>query len=216
MMNPSFDKCARPKERDIGILFGRFQPLSHGQVELIRAIEKVYGVAPHVVMNEKEDIANERNPYNRAERREMFRLALPDYGEDLLRFTTVYLDRGGDVADGVRALSSVFSGIAAPERITIFYVNKAEDVKTYRVDGRDYPGLHYTDLFLPPFGGFAKQEISPKDIAALPQELTASLRAYVEGLRPNISATPLGEVAMSARRRGAGPPGANGPTGLIF
>lgn len=180
--------------RDTGILFGRFQPLSHGQVELIRTIEKEFGIALHIVMNEKEDTAKERNPYSREQRLEMFRLVLPDVGEDRLHFTTVYLDRGGDVGNAVHELSLEFEKFCDPRRTIIFYVNKPEDVKTYLFDGVEHHRLHYTDLFLPPFGGFAKQEIMPQNISSLERVETDSLRTYVGSLHHGIPEKPLGRV----------------------
>jgi hypothetical protein len=173
--------------RTTAILFGRFQPLSIGQVGLIRTIQRA-GLDIHIVTNEKEDTAQERNPYTREQRRRMFALALPDIGDDHLHYTTVYLDRGGDIGPAVRELSRVFEGIAPLDRTIICYVEKGEDVKTYTMNGQTLDHVHYVDLFTHPHGKCGKWMIDPTTIIKPDPSVFEGAQRYLSDLNMSVSA----------------------------
>jgi len=163
-------------------LFGRFQPLSVGQVSLIHEIQK-YGLDLHALTNEKEDTDAERNPYTRAEREAMFKIGLPGMDSHHLHYTTSYIDRGGDVFGAIQQISSVFSAVAPLDRIVIFYVVKKEDEKNYLYNGATTPTLHYVDLFLPPYASCSKQVICPQDIQPVANANTVRLQQYLDSIK---------------------------------
>lgn len=150
--------------RTKAILFGRFQPLHLGHMALLEAIRRS-GLEVHVVINEKHDTPDERNPYNFFQKIAMFGKALPWLSSRNLHPANVYLGGGGDVGKDVAKLSSIFEGIAPASEIVIFYGFKEEDRKTYLVNGKTHDGIHYVDLLTGRLGPFSQHIVRPPTIA---------------------------------------------------
>lgn len=149
------------------VLFGRFQPLHKGHMQLLETL-RASKLDVHLVLNDKtDDIPGERNPFNPEQKKQMVRLALPWLPEENLHTATVYLGRPGvDVGDDVRRLSSIFKTIGHPSKMVFSYFEKDEDRKSYLVDGKRIDGVHYVELVGKPHGEFPVMRITEEMICA--------------------------------------------------
>lgn len=149
------------KGEKYAVLFGRFQPLHKGHVEMIRRII-ASGLELHVIVNSKVDTPDERNPYSYAQRKEIFKRELGDeikaHKLHLHEIKDVYLgqrDKAGnpvETGEGVRTLKTfIRDNVGSLNKTVIFYAEKNEDKKAYLMDGFTCGddcgnGIHYIDL----------------------------------------------------------------------
>lgn len=146
------------------VLFGRFQPPHRGHRALLETL-RASGLNVNLILNDKtDDIEGERNPFNAHQREAMVRLSMPWLPAENIQHATVYLGGGGDVGNGVRRLTGIFNGLSDQGKLVFAYFEKAEDRKTYLVDGQTITGAHYVELVGAPRGTFPIQRITPEMI----------------------------------------------------
>ena len=183
---------------DVAVLVGRFQPLHHAHLALLR---RALAIAPRcvVVVGSAFQARTPRNPFTWTERAEMIRLALPEADRDRVRVLPMrdYYDEARWVQSVREAVATLLAPEGGVDAMRITLVGHFKDATSgylaafpgWTLDSVErVPGAGATQVRDALFAGVPEEAPAPSTLAAtlaalvdqLPPSTLAFLRAWAE------------------------------------